>query len=262
MQRLQDKVCLITGGAGSIGFAMAQRFQSEGAIVLLADVNADKLAERMGSVEGDGWHSFQTDVSQEAEVQRLFAEIEAQFGRLDVLVNNAANWKRDGPVTEISGDDWDYVQAATLKSVFLCSKQAVLLMRKQSRGSIINIATVNAVFGLALAAYTAAKGGVLALTRVMATMHGPEGIRVNAISPGTIRSESWNARLERNPQELDEWAARYPLQRVGTPEEVAALAAHLASDEAANTTGANFMMDGGLSVGLMLPSYGATTRDT
>jgi len=173
-----------------------------------------------------------------------------------VLVNNAAAWVNDGPVTEIAEEDWDAVQTATLKSVYLCSKHAIPLMRPQGRGSIINIASVNAVLGLALAAYTAAKGGVLALTRVMAAMHGVEGIRVNAISPGTIHTDSWEPILAQNPHALEAWEARYLLHRVGEPEEVAALAAYLASDESRNTTGANILMDGGLSAGLEIPGYG------
>jgi 3-oxoacyl-[acyl-carrier protein] reductase len=195
------------------------------------------------------------DVGREEDVRNLIHAAVERFGRLDVLVNNAASWANDGRVTEIAEADWDATLASTLKSVFLCSKHAIPVMRAQGGGSIINIASINAVFGLALAAYTAAKGGVLALTRVMAVQHGAEGIRVNAISPGTIRTESWEPALRQNPRALEEWEARYPLRRVGEPEEVAALAAHLASDEARNTTGANFVMDGGLSAGLEIPGY-------
>jgi 3-oxoacyl-[acyl-carrier protein] reductase len=196
------------------------------------------------------------DVSNEADVENLLRATLERYGRLDVLVNNAASWAKDGPVTELSEEDWDAAQSSTLKTVFLCSKHAIPAMRAQGAGSIINIASVNAIFGLALAAYTAAKGGVLALTRVMAVMHGAEGIRVNAISPGTIYTESWQPVLEKNPNALTEWKGRYPLHRVGTPDEVAALTAYLASDESGNTTGANYVMDGGLSVGLELPEYG------
>lgn len=247
MRRLEGRVCLITGAAGSIGWAMATRFAVEGAWVVLADRDAARLA---GRIEGrDDFTGIAADVADPDAVADLFATMERRFGRIDVLVNNAASWERDGPLTEIGIDDWNATLAGTLTSVFLCSREAIRRMRTQGGGSIVNIASVNGVFGLALPAYSAAKGAVLSLTRTLATLHGPDGIRVNAISPGTIRADSWNERLAHNPQELDEWAARYPLQRVGTPEEVAALAAHLASDESANTTGANLVMDGGLSAG-------------
>jgi NAD(P)-dependent dehydrogenase (short-subunit alcohol dehydrogenase family) len=259
MQRLKERVCLITGGAGSIGFATARRFRDEGATVILADRDAEKLERRAAGEEA--FIPLVADVSREDDVRAVLRGVAERFGRLDALVNNAAGWVNDGPITDISEEDWDRVQAATLKSVFLCSKYALTLMRKQKSGAIVNVASVNAVFGLALAAYSAAKGGILSLTRVMAVMHGPEGIRVNAISPGTIQTDSWEPLLAKNPRALDEWEERYPLRRVGTPEEVAALAAYLASDDAANTTGANLVMDGGLSAGLVVPGYGPALRD-
>lgn len=255
MQRLKDRVCLITGGAGSIGMATACRFHEEGAIVLLMDRNADVLREGNPT----NWYSFVADVTREEEVRDVLCTIAERFGKLDVLINNAASWTNDGAVTEIAEADWDSIQAATLKSVYLCCKYSIPIMRKQGEGSIVNVASVNALFGLALAAYSAAKGGILSLTRVMATMHGPEGIRVNAISPGTIRTSSWEPLLAQNPNALEEWKGRYPLRRVGTPEEVAALAVYLASLESANTTGANFVMDGGISAGMVVPGYGPTS---
>jgi NAD(P)-dependent dehydrogenase (short-subunit alcohol dehydrogenase family) len=256
LRRLENKVCIVTGGAGSIGFAMAERFHAEGASVLLADRDAEGLDARRTAAGMENIATFTADVSRESDVQAMMQAAAERFGGLDVLVNNAAAWRNDGPVTEVAEHDWDAIQAATLKSVYLCSKHAIPLMQARGGGSIVNIASVNAVFGLALAAYTAAKGGVLALTQVMAVMHGREGIRVNAISPGTIRSGSWAPNLEKSPDTLSEWEKRYPLQRIGNPEEVAALAAYLASDESRNTTGANYIMDGGLSAGLALPEYG------
>jgi NAD(P)-dependent dehydrogenase (short-subunit alcohol dehydrogenase family) len=256
MQRLEDRVCIITGGAGNIGAAMARRFAAEGARVMLADRKAEALSALTPNA-GAEWATCAADVGVPADAERLVAATVERFGRLDVLVNNAAAWANDGAVTDVSETDWDAIQAATLKSVFLCAKYAIPVMRAQGGGSIINIASVNGMMGLALAAYTAAKGGVLALTRVMAAQHGAEGIRVNAISPGTIRTESWKPVLEKDPNALAEWERRYLLHRVGEPEEVAALAAYLASDEAANTTGANLVMDGGLSAGLEIPGYRA-----
>lgn len=259
MRRLDGKIALITGGGGAIGDAIARRFVAEGALALRVDRDAVKLASRTAPAEGADWPAWVADVGREAEVIDLFGQVGACYGRLDILVNNAAAWGGDGPVGQIDEAIWDAIQDATVKSVFLCSKHALPLLPRPG-GAIVNIASVNALFGLALAAYTAAKGGVLALTRVLAMMHGPEGIRVNAISPGTIRTESWEPVLAKNPAALDEWSARYPLRRVGAPDEVAALAAFLASDESANTTGANFVMDGGLSAGLALPEYGPSAR--
>lgn len=252
MRRLEGKVCAITGGAGTIGKAMTARFIEEGARVVVADYDAeklDKVAERPDLVK------ILADVTRPEGAEAVVNAAMEHFGSLDALVNNAAYWVNDGSVMQISLEDWNLIIAGTLTSAFLCSKYAVPVMIAQGGGVILNIASVNAIFGLGLAAYSAAKGGMLSLTQTMAAQHGAQGIRVVAISPGTIHTEAWEPILAENPNALKEWEARYLLHRVGKPEEVAALAAHLISDEAANTTGANFVMDGGLSAGLEIPAY-------
>ena len=260
MERLQGKVCVITGGAGSIGMAMARRIAAEGAEIALADRDEAKLRRRCESSEGARWLPIVADVGRNADVEALIRAVVERFGRLDVLVNNAAVWVGDGLATEVSEADWDAIQTGTLKSVFLCCRHAIPIMIRQGGGSIINIASVNGMFGLGLAAYSAAKGGMLALTQTLAAQYGPQGIRVNAISPGTIQTEYWDTLLARDPQALDDWKARTLLHRVGTPEEVAALAAYLASDESRNATGANFVLDAGLTAGMEIHSYRAANQ--
>lgn len=255
MKRLEGKACIVTGAAGSIGEAIARRFSEEGARVCVTDRFGDSLARHTAPTGTEGWLYVTAELSQEESVRALIDKTVQAFGRLDVLVNNAGSWARDGRAESVELDAWNETLDNTLKSVFLCSKHAIPRLRSAGGGSIINIASVNAVLGIALTAYTAAKGGVLALTRVMAAQYGREGIRINAISPGTIRTESWEAVVAQNPNILREWEERYLLHRVGKPEEIAALAAYLASDEATNTTGANFMADGGLSAGLEIPGY-------
>jgi len=251
-RRLEGKACVITGGAGTIGKAMAARFMEEGARVVLADYDAQKLAR---VVERPELVKVHTDVSLPEGAEAAINAAVAHFGSLDALVNNAAYWVNDGDVTQVSLEDWNSILAGTLTSAFLCAKYAIPVMIAQGGGVILNIASVNAIFGLGLVAYSAAKGGMLALTQTMAAQHGAQGIRVVAISPGTIHTEAWDPILADNPNALKEWEERYLLHRVGKPEEVAALAAHLISDEAANTTGANFVMDGGLSAGREIPAY-------
>jgi NAD(P)-dependent dehydrogenase (short-subunit alcohol dehydrogenase family) len=256
MLLLQNKVCLITGGAGSIGLAMARRFTAEGASIVLGDRDSARLE---AAREDDDWLAVMADVGKASDAKRLIEAAVAHFGRLDVVINNAAAWDGDGPVTEVEEADWDAIQTATLKSAFLCCKYALPVFCAQQSGSIVNIASVNALHGMGFAAYSAAKGGMISLTRVLAAEYGRSGVRVNTLTPGTVRTSAWDATLRENPQALDEWRERTLLRRVAEPEEVAALAAFLSSDQSANTTGANFVMDAGLSAGRFVSGYRAIT---
>jgi NAD(P)-dependent dehydrogenase (short-subunit alcohol dehydrogenase family) len=258
MPLLQDRVCVITGGGGSIGRAMARRFVAEGASVVLGDRDPARLDA--AGAEDDRWFTVTADVGRAADAERLIRTTVEKLGRLDVLVNNAAAWDGDGPAAEVSEEDWDAIQTGTLKSTFLCSKYALPVMCAQGAGSIVNIASVNALHGMGFAAYSAAKGGVIALTRAIAAEYGRAGVRVNTLTPGTVRTAAWDAALRENPRCLDEWMDRTLLGRVAEPEEVAALAAFLASDESRNTTAANFVMDAGLSEGRVVAGYRAVSE--
>lgn len=253
---LQNKICIITGGAGSIGLAMARRFTAEGASVVLGDRDATRLE---AAREDEGWLLVTADVGKSGDAKRLIETAAAHFGRVDVLINNAAAWDGDGMATDVEEADWDAIQTATLKSAFLCCKYALPLFCAQKSGSIVNVASVNALHGMGFTAYSAAKGGMISMTRVMAAEYGRSGVRVNTLTPGTVRTSAWDATLRENPQALDEWRERTLLNRVAEPEEVAALAAFLASDQSANTTGANFVMDAGLSAGRFVAGYRAIT---
>jgi NAD(P)-dependent dehydrogenase (short-subunit alcohol dehydrogenase family) len=256
MRLLQDKVCIITGGAGSIGLAMARRFTIEGASIVLGDRDRTRLE---AAREDDRWLTVSADVGKATDAKHLIGATVSHFGRLDILINNAAAWDGDGPASEVEESDWDAIQTATLKSAFLCCKYALPVLCAQKSGCIINVASVNALHGMGFAAYSAAKGGMISLTRVLAAEYGRSGVRVNTLTPGTVRTAAWDATLRENPQALDEWRERTLLGRVAEPEEVAALAAFLASDQSANTTGANFVMDAGLSAGRFVAGYRAIT---
>jgi NAD(P)-dependent dehydrogenase (short-subunit alcohol dehydrogenase family) len=185
------------------------------------------------------------DVSREADVEALVERALAFGGRLDVLVNNAVPDE-----LTIIRDEWEPVIGVCLKGPWLLSRAALPALR-ESRGCIVNIASVNALMAIGkIHLYSAAKAGLLSLTRTLAFEHGPAGIRVNAICPGTIKTEVWEPILRERPNVMEEISRFYPLGRVGEPEDVAAMALYLASDEARFVTGAMFVVDGGLTAAM------------
>jgi NAD(P)-dependent dehydrogenase (short-subunit alcohol dehydrogenase family) len=222
---LAGKTALVTGGAKGIGKEICVRFAAEGARVVSLDIDGADHA----------------DVSNAADVARVFA----QAGAVDILVNNAATWQGDGILDEVSEQDWDRIVAVCLKGVYLCSREAVRSMKARSAGAIINIASVNALTGIHLAAYTAAKGGVVSLTRLMAQQYGGFGIRVNAICPGTILTDSTRMHLAKNPELTESLRKLYPAGSFGAPADVAAAALYLAT--AGFVNGSVLVIDGGLT---------------
>jgi meso-butanediol dehydrogenase / (S,S)-butanediol dehydrogenase / diacetyl reductase len=182
------------------------------------------------------------DVSREEEVAHLVERAHGYRGRLDVLVNNAVPDE-----LTIMRDEWEPIMGVCLRGPWLLSRAALPALRA-SRGCIVNIASVNALMAIGkIHMYSAAKAGLLSLTRTLAFEHGPAGVRVNAICPGTIQTEVWEPVLERRPNLMQEIARFYPLGHVGEPEDVAAMALYLASEEARFITGAAFVVDGGLT---------------
>jgi NAD(P)-dependent dehydrogenase (short-subunit alcohol dehydrogenase family) len=222
---LAGKTALITGGAHGIGREICIRFAAEGARVVSLDIDGADHA----------------DVSNAADVARVFE----QAGPVDILVNNAATWQGDGILDEVSEQDWDRIVAVCLKGVYLCSREAVRSMKPRGSGAIINIASVNALTGIHLAAYTAAKGGVVSLTRLMAQQYGAFGIRVNAICPGTILTDSTREHFEENPEQAAALRKLYPAGSFGAPADVAAAALYLATASFVN--GSVLVLDGGLT---------------
>jgi NAD(P)-dependent dehydrogenase (short-subunit alcohol dehydrogenase family) len=199
--------------------------------------------QHLGSIE-----FIQTDVSDEDSVKNLIRETKNHFGELDVLVNNAAlAAPNNSPITELSLEDWNKTISINLTGVFLCTKHSVPDLRK-NKGTIINIASTRALMSEPnTEAYSAAKGGILALTHALAISLGPD-IRVNCISPGWIDVSEWKKQTKRYRSELTEQEhQQHPAGRVGKPEDIASLAVYFASPEAAFITGANFVVDGGMT---------------
>jgi NAD(P)-dependent dehydrogenase (short-subunit alcohol dehydrogenase family) len=251
---LPNKRCLITGAGQGIGRATAGLFAQEGARVAVVDINPTTGQATAEEIRCQGREALfvQADVSCSADVAAAFAALDQAWGGIDVLVNNAATWTGDGGILHVSEQDWDHIQAVTLKGVFLCSREAVRRMRPAGGGSIVNIASVNGLMGCAMAAYTAAKGGVIALTRLIAAEHGREGIRCNCICPGTITTEGTRATWQReDPRET--LLPLYPLGRYGLPDEIARCALFLASDQSSLVTGAVLVADGGLTANVAVP---------
>jgi NAD(P)-dependent dehydrogenase (short-subunit alcohol dehydrogenase family) len=241
MSRLQGKSALVTGGGSGIGRAICQRFASEGASVVVADVVAERAEEVAGAIGG---RAVTADVTAAADVARMVAEA----GRVDVLVNNAGGGMANG-LLEIEEDEWDKDVDLNLKSAFLCSKAVLPGMIERGGGVIVNISSVNGMAYFANEPYSAAKAGLINLTRAMAARYGPQGIRAVAIAPGTIRTPLWQERVDKKPEIFERLMRWYPLQRVGEPEDVAAAAAFLASDDASWITGEVLRVDGGLLAG-------------
>lgn len=247
--RLQGKTAIVTGAAKGIGRAIAELFAKESAQVVICDVDVPS-GERVASlIKSQGGEAIfvHCDVSQEDQVENLTQATVDHYGRLDILVNNAARWEQRGDLLEIDNETWGKVIDGTLRSVYLCSRCAIPHMLAGNWGSIVNISSVNALFGINLAAYTAAKGGVIALTRIVAVQYGGQGIRANVICPGTIETEARSIAFRENPQERERALRPVPLRRLGRPEDIAYCALYLASPESDFVTGATFVVDGGLT---------------
>jgi NAD(P)-dependent dehydrogenase (short-subunit alcohol dehydrogenase family) len=248
--QLSGKVALITGAASGIGRAAALLFAHEGAALALADVNADAGQRVANEIAQSGGRAFfgPMDVTRAADCQRLVERAIREFGRIDILFNNAGIIRR-ATVLELSEDDWDRVMAVNVKSIYLLSREVIPHMQKAGGGTIINTASGWGLTGGARAAvYCASKGAAVLLTKAMAVDHGPQKIRVNCICPGDtdtgmLREEARQLG-EENSRFLAESAKR-PLGRVGTPEEIAQAALYLASDASSFVTGTALVVDGG-----------------
>jgi NAD(P)-dependent dehydrogenase (short-subunit alcohol dehydrogenase family) len=249
--RLAGKVAIITGSAGGMGKLAAEVFAREGASIVVTDIAEREGEETAQAVRDAGGRAIfvKTDVSKEEEVRHMVGLSIAEFGRVDVLYNNAGIMPADDAgVTELSEASWDRIQDINLKSTFLCTKHTVPHMIKQGKGSIINIASFVALMGCSVAqdAYTASKGGLLSLTKSFAVQYGRHSVRCNAICPGPIETPLlrvlWTSEDARNLR-----LKRIPLGRFGQAEDIVYLALYLASDESSWTTGAWLTVDGGIT---------------
>jgi meso-butanediol dehydrogenase / (S,S)-butanediol dehydrogenase / diacetyl reductase len=249
MERLEGKRAIVTGAGAGIGRAITLRLSGEGAWVALADLDEQAAQEVAGEIEGKTLVR-RTNVTRAEEVEALVQSVIEEWDDLDVMVNNAGVGVA-ATAPDTSEEDWDRQMAVNLKGTFYGIKYAVPAMRDSGGGSIINMSSIAALVGIPdRAAYCAAKGGILALTRAAAIDHVSEGIRVNCIVPGTVETP-WIDRITAGYDDPEEararMQARQPHSRFVTPEEIAAMAAYLASDESASCIGACMVVDGGMT---------------
>ncbi len=250
--KLDGKVAIITGTASGIGRAAGLLFAAEGARVVTNDLNPAGQA-LVGEIAAKGGQAafVEGDASDAATAARMVETALGTWGRLDVLYNNAgiAPLGRDGILTNIDEEDWDYVLRVNLKSVYQCCKHAIPAIAEGGGGAIVNTGSVTAIMGhIGQDAYTATKGAIVALTRSLAVEYAPQKIRVNVICPGVVRTGIsellWSDLIG---DEVRRNVERGHLTRLGVPEDIARAAVFLASDDAAFVTGATLMVDGGFS---------------
>jgi NAD(P)-dependent dehydrogenase (short-subunit alcohol dehydrogenase family) len=251
--RLADKVCLITGAGGGMGRVAAAMFAAEGARIVAVDYDGAAATDTVERVAADGGSAIavQADVSDEAAAQAMVDRAVEAYGRVDVLYNNAGIMPaEDHSVIDTDVATWDRVMAVNVRGVFLGCKHAIPRMVEQGSGSIINVASFVAILGCSVPqdAYTASKGAILALTRSLAVQFGPHGVRSNSLSPGPVETPLLLDWLVKDEEAKRIRLARNPTGRFGKPEEIVAAALYLASDESRWTNGANFVIDGGITV--------------
>ncbi len=259
--KLENKVALITGAGSGIGKAAAQLFAKEGARIVVADLDRERGEDTAKKIRADGGQSIfvETDVTKSSLVEATVSKSISEFGRVDILYNSAGvdifviNPKADGTVVGTLEEDWDRLLAINLKGAFLFAKYTLPHMMKHRRGVVINMGSeYGIVGGLASAAYCASKGGVVLLTKQMALDYAPYNIRVNCICPCNVDTPLMEKGLatSENPQAMRKtWEKIMPLRRFSKPEEIAAGALYLASDDASFVTGTVLSIDGGVTAG-------------
>jgi NAD(P)-dependent dehydrogenase (short-subunit alcohol dehydrogenase family) len=252
-RRLEGRVAVVTGGASGIGLATSRRLASEGATVVIGDI--DSGIGKTVADEIDGVF-VQTDVTSASDVDTLFATAFDTRGRLDVAFNNAGiSPPDDDSILDTGIDAWRRVQEVNLTSVYLCCRAAIPYMQRQHKGSIINTASFVAVLGSATSqiSYTASKGGVLAMSRELGVQFARDGIRVNALCPGPVNTTLLQELFAKDPERAARRLVHIPMGRFAEAEELAAAVAFLASDDASFITASTFLVDGGISGAYVTP---------
>ncbi|HEV8672520.1 MAG TPA: glucose 1-dehydrogenase [Methylomirabilota bacterium] len=246
---LTGKVAIVTGGNGGIGLGIARGLANAGAAVALAARNEAKTREAVAELEAEGGHAFgvRVDVTDEASVQAMVRTVVGRFGRLDILVNNAGINIRKPP-EEFTLEEWHRVLDTDLTSIFLCSRAAYPEFKKAGGGKILNTGSLGALFAAPYAApYNASKGGMVQLTKCLATAWAKDNIQVNAFHPGYTDTEFMRRARDEVPGMHEKVISRSPMKRWGVPEDFAGLAVFLASSASDFVTGASIFIDGGFS---------------
>jgi NAD(P)-dependent dehydrogenase (short-subunit alcohol dehydrogenase family) len=253
MERLQDRVAVITGAGSGIGLASAKRMAAEGARIVAVDI--DEQAGKQAA-ERTGGRFIAADVASEDDVKRLFDEVAAAYGRIDIAFNNAGiSPPEDDSILTTGIDAWRRVQEVNLTSVYLCCKYVIPHMRAAGKGSIINTASFVAVLGAATSqiSYTASKGGVLAMSRELGVQFAREGIRVNALCPGPVNTPLLRELFAKDPERAARRLVHVPMGRFAEADEIAAAVAFLASDDSSFITASQFLVDGGIAGAYVTP---------
>ena len=245
--RLEGKVAIVTGGASGIGRAACLHFLQEGAKVVIADRNVAGAEETLALMEGSSEDSMVAplDVSSASQVQAVVNETVSRFGGLHILVNGAAILIRTPPLVEVDDVVWDLTMDTNLKGLFYCCKYAIPAMLQTGGGSIVNIASMSGVRGIAYSVpYAVSKAGVIHLSKVAAAQYTSQGVRVNCIAPGGVDTPQMRGSTA-SSETFRERNEGHPLGRVGQPEEIANLITWLSSDEASYVSGSTYIIDGG-----------------
>lgn len=252
MERVKDKVAIVTGGALGIGRAACKVLAEEGAIVAITDVNDEAGKEVMNEIIYDDriaeyWH---LDVSNEKDVEHVFSEVSEKFDRIDIIVNNAGIAGVNKPTHEISEEEWDKVMNVNVKGVFYCTKHAIPYLKKAGGGSIINLSSIYGIISAQdIPPYHASKGAVRLMTKTDALLYAKDKIRVNSVHPGYIWTPLVEEMGKQSPQGLDKFRENldslHPVGHVGEPDDIAYGILYLASDESKFVTGSELVIDGG-----------------
>ncbi len=243
---LEGRVAIVTGAGGGLGGGICSALTLAGAAVAAVDVERGRTQQVAESVSRDGARcvAFEADISDRSSVEKMAERVAGEFGGVDILVNNAAIYP-SRPWTDITEEEWDEVLAVNLKGYFLCARAAYPHMRGRGKGRVINVGSITFFIGFAnLLDYVSSKGGVVGFTRTLAREVGPEGITVNAISPGAFPTDA--EKIHPDPEGYNRWVLdQQSIKRRGTPEDIGNLVAFLASDAASFITGQTVEIDGG-----------------